>query len=301
MAGSVSQSDPSAAFAENRGRLWSIAYRMLGSRADADDAVQDAYLRWHGARVDEIRSPQAWLVTTTTRICIDRLKHLRLEREHYTGPWLPEPIVDEVPPADQAVELASELSVALLAVLERLAPEERAAFLLHEMFDSGYGDIAQILGKSEVATRQIVSRATKRVRAERPRVTVSVDAKQRLLDGLVQALQTQDRDALLKLLAKDSAWTSDGGGKARAARKVIRGAEKVARFGTGVYRKILPHLVFQPVTVNGEPGVASLYDGHLFAVVTIRTDGHRILDVYSILNPEKLRAVTIHPGRTSRV
>jgi RNA polymerase sigma-70 factor (ECF subfamily) len=143
---------------------------MLGSRADADDAVQDTYLRWHGARADGIRTPQAWLVTTITRLCIDRLKRLRTEREHYTGPWLPEPLVEESPAADHAAELASELSVALLAVLERLAPEERAAFLLHEMFDSGYGDIAQILGNSEVATRQIVSRATKRVRAERPRV-----------------------------------------------------------------------------------------------------------------------------------
>jgi RNA polymerase sigma-70 factor (ECF subfamily) len=285
--------DSTTAFAENRGRLWSIAYRMLGSRADADDAVQDAWLRWHGARVDEIRSPQAWLVTTTTRICIDRLKQLRAEREHYTGPWLPEPIVDEAPAADGAAELASELSVALLAVLERLAPEERAAFLLHEMFDSDYGDIAQILGKSEVATRQIVSRANKRVRAERPRVEVSAEAKQRLLDGLVKALQTHDKEALLKLLAKDSAWTSDGGGKARAALKVIRGAESVARFGTGVYRKIIAHVTFRPVTVNGEPGVASFFDDQLLAVITIRTDGHRILDVYSILNPDKLRAITV--------
>jgi len=285
-------SDAGAAFAENRGRLWGIAYRMLGSRADADDAVQDAYLRWHGARAEEIRSPQAWLVTTVTRLCIDRLKRLRTEREHYTGPWLPEPLVEESPAADHAVELASELSVALLAVLERLAPEERAAFLLREMFDSGYGDIAQILGKSEVATRQLVSRATRRVRDERPRIAVSDEAKHRLLDGLVHALQTQDRDGLLKLLAKDSAWTSDGGGKARAARKVIRGAEKVARFGTGVFRKIVSHVVFRPVNVNGEPGVASYYDGHLFAVMTIRTDGHRILDVYSILNPDKLRGIS---------
>jgi RNA polymerase sigma-70 factor, ECF subfamily len=285
--------DATTTFAENRGRLWSIAYRMLGSRADADDAVQDAWLRWHGARVDEIRSPQAWLVTVTTRICIDRLKQLRTEREHYTGPWLPEPLVEEAAAAEEAVELASELSVAFLAVLERLAPEERAAFLLHEMFDSGYGDIAQILGKSEVATRQIVSRASKRVRAERPRVTVSAEAKQRLLDGLVQALQTQDKDALLKLLAKDSAWTSDGGGKARAARKVIRGAERVARFGTGVYRKILPYVTFRAITVNGEPGFASFYNDQLFAVVTIRTDGRRILDVFSILNPEKLRAINV--------
>lgn len=285
--------DPSAAFAENRGRLWSIAYRMLGSRADADDAVQDAYMRWHGARVDEIRSPQAWLVTTVTRLCIDRLKQLRAERERYTGPWLPEPLVDEAHAPDHAAELASELSVAFLAVLERLAPEERAAFLLHEMFDSGYGDIAQILGKSEVATRQIVSRATKRVRADRPRVQVSPEAKQKMLDGLVHALQTLDKDALLQLLAKDSSWISDGGGKARAARKVIRGAQSVARFAAGVYRKIIAHIVFRPITVNGEPGIGVMYHGQLFCVITIRTDGARILDVFAILNPDKLRAAAV--------
>jgi RNA polymerase sigma-70 factor (ECF subfamily) len=275
-------------FAENRGRLWSIAYRMLGSRADADDAVQEAYLRWHGAHKDEIRSPQAWLVTTTTRICIDRLKQLRAERDRYTGPWLPEPLLDEPPAADAAAELASELSIALLAVLERLAPEERAAFLLKEMFDSEYGDIAQILGKSEVAARQIVSRANKRVRAERPRVEVSADAKQKLLGGLIAALQAQDKGALLELLAKDAAWTSDGGGKAKAARRVIRGADSVARFASGVYRKIIAHIEFRPITVNGEPGAAVMYQGQLFCVLTIRTDGARILDVFAILNPDKL-------------
>jgi len=293
MSAQSTQLDSGAAFAENRGRLWSIAYRMLGSRADADDAVQDAYLRWHGARHEEIRSPQAWLVTTVTRLCIDRLKQLRAERERYTGPWLPEPLVDETPATDGAAELASELSVALLAVLERLAPEERAAFLLHEMFDSGYDDIAQILGKSEAACRQIVSRATKRVRAERPRVQVSADAKQRLLDGLVHALQAHDKDALLTLLAKDSAWTSDGGGKAQAALKVIRGADRVARFATGVFRKVVAHVTFRPVTVNGEPGYAVFFNGHVFSILTIRTDGQRILDVYAILNPDKLHAVAL--------
>ncbi|HEX6636908.1 MAG TPA: RNA polymerase sigma-70 factor [Steroidobacteraceae bacterium] len=283
-------------FAENRGRLWSIAYRMLGSRADADDAVQDAWLRWHGALQAEIRSPQAWLVTTTTRICIDRLKALRAEREQYTGPWLPEPLVDESPPADRAAELASELSVALLAVLERLAPEERAAFLLHEMFDSGYDDIARILGKSEAACRQIVSRASKRVRAERPRVQVSEDAKRRLLDEFMQAIETQDEGALLELLAPDSAWTSDGGGKARAARKVLRGAPRVARFGANIFRKYLHALEFRPVVVNGEPGRAALYEGRLLSVMTIRTDGQRILDIYSVLNPDKLRKVNLPPA-----
>jgi RNA polymerase sigma-70 factor (ECF subfamily) len=288
-----SQDPHNIAFAENRGRLWSIAYRMLGSRADADDAVQDAYLRWHDVHFDEVRSSQAWLVTSVTRLCLDRLKHLRTEREHYTGPWLPEPIVEEPRTPDAAIELASELSVALLAVLERLAPDERAAYLLHEMFDSGYGDIAQILGKSEAACRQIVSRAVKRVRAERPRVQVSEESKQRLLDGLVHSLQTRDEQGLLKILAADSAWTSDGGGKARAARKVIRGAARVARFGTGVFRKLADEVAFRKVVVNGEPGYAALYHGALFSVITVRTDGEHILDVFSILNPDKLRAVDI--------
>jgi RNA polymerase sigma-70 factor (ECF subfamily) len=284
-------------FAENRGRLWSIAYRMLGSRADADDAVQEAWLRWHGAPVGEIRSPQAWLVTVTTRICIDRLKALRTEREHYTGPWLPEPLVDDAPDAtatpDQAAELASDLSVAFLAVLERLAPEERAAFLLHEMFDSGYDDIARILGKSEAACRQIVSRATRRVRSERPRVQVSEDAKRKLLGAFMAAIERQDQAAMLELLAPDSAWTSDGGGKARAARRVLRGAERVSRFGANVFRKFIHRMEFRPITVNGEPGSAVMVDGKLMTVMTILTDGQRILDIYSVLNPDKLRAVRI--------
>lgn len=288
-----------SAFADNRQRLWRVAYRMLGSRAEADDAVQDAWLRWHGVNLAEVRTPQAWLVTTVTRLCIDRLKQLRVEREHYTGPWLPEPLVEE--PADHAAELASELSIALLATLERLAPEERAAFLLHDIFDTGYGDIAQILGKSEVACRQLVSRAAKRVREQRPRVHVPLEAKQKLLDGLLQALQTQDRDGLLKLLAKDAAWTSDGGGRARAARRVIHGAESVARFGTGVFRKIISHIEFRPVFVNDEPGYAAYHDGKLFSLITILTDGQHILDVFSILNPDKLQAVTTRAGESSSV
>ena len=137
-----------AAFEAHRGRLWGVAYRMLGSRADADDMVQEAYLRWHGAPAAEVRTPEAWLVTTTTRLCIDRLRHLRAEREAYVGPWLPEPLVEEAPAPDAATELASDLSMAFLALLERLAPEERAAFLLHDVFDSDYGEIAAALGKS---------------------------------------------------------------------------------------------------------------------------------------------------------
>jgi RNA polymerase sigma-70 factor (ECF subfamily) len=267
---------------------------MLGSRADAEDAVQDAYLRWHDARVEDIRTPQAWLVTTVTRLCIDRLRQLRAERERYTGPWLPEPLVGEAPPpASEAAELASDLSVALLAVLERLAPEERAAFLLREAFDVEYEQIAQALGKSEAACRQIVSRAAKRVRAEKPRVHVSPDAKTRLLDQLARAMQTHDQDALLEILAEHSSWTSDGGGKQKAALKQVHGAAQVARFAVGVFRKIAAHTVFRPVTVNGEPGFAVFYEEQLLSVMCINTDGRKILDVYSILNPDKLRGVQI--------
>lgn len=276
-------------FEQQRDRLQGIAYRMLGSRADAEDVVQEAWLRWHQASVDEIRSPQAWLITATTRLCIDRLRQLRSAREVYVGPWLPEPLISEsAPPADRATELASDLSVAFLALLERLAPEERAAFLLHEIFDSGYDDIASILGKSEAASRQMVSRARKRVRDAQPRVQVSPEARARLLDGLAQAVLNQDQASLLKLLAEEATWTSDGGGKAKAAKKVVQGAEHVARFATGVLRKYLAHLSFRTVTVNGEAGLAAYFQGRLISVMTIRTDGHRILDVFSILNPDKL-------------
>jgi RNA polymerase sigma-70 factor (ECF subfamily) len=280
------------AFEPHRKRLWGLAYRMLGSSTDAEDMVQEAWLRWCRAPVDEIRTSEAWLVRAMTRLCIDRLRQRRAERVNYVGPWLPEPLVDESAlPPDQSSELASDLSVAFLALLERLAPDERAAFLLHEVFDSGYGDIAQILGKSESTCRQIVSRARKRVRDGKPRVQVSSEARQRLLGGLVSAIQQQDMGALIKLLSKDAAWTSDGGGKTKAARKVVRGAEHVARFATGVYHRYLADLEFRLVTVNDEAGIEVLYTGRPIAVLTIRTDGRRILDVYAILNPDKLQGL----------
>jgi RNA polymerase sigma-70 factor (ECF subfamily) len=163
---------------------------------------------------------------------------------------------------------------------------------LHEVFDSGYDDIARILGKSEAASRQMVSRARKRVREAQPRVQVSGAARTRLLEGLAQAVLHQDQGALLKLLAEEATWTSDGGGKAKAAKKVVRGAAHVARFATGVLRRYLAHLDFRPITVNGEAGLAAYFQGQLISVLTIRTDGHRILDVFSILNPDKLHGLS---------
>jgi RNA polymerase sigma-70 factor, ECF subfamily len=279
----------SATFEAHRQRLWGIAYRMLGSRAEADDMVQEAWLRWNRGAQADIRAPEAWLVTATTRLCIDRLRQLRSERLTYVGPWLPEPLaIETAPPADESSELASDLSVAFLAVLERLAPEERAAFLLHEMFDSGYGEIAQILGKSEAACRQLVSRARRRVREDRPRVHVSPAARAQLLQRLAQAVQSQDAGALLALLARDVTWTSDGGGKTKAAKKIVSGAEHVARFALGVFRHHLSELTFVPAHVNGEAALAVVRDGRLLAVMTILTDGQKILGVYSILNPDKI-------------
>jgi RNA polymerase sigma-70 factor, ECF subfamily len=282
--------DRSSAFEQHRSRLFGVAYRMLGSRADAEDVLQEAYLRWHRASVDEIRSPEAWLVTATTRLCIDRLRLAREAREVYVGPWLPEPLVSEAsPPADAQLDVASSLSIAFLVVLERLAPEERAAFLLHEVFDSDYGEIAQILGKSEAACRQIVSRARKRVRKNRPRMEVSETARRAVLDRFVSAVQTQDKQALLALFAETATWTSDGGGKARAALKVVRGRERVVRFVLGVLGRHLDKFNFAPVTVNNEAGLAiHATDGALFSVLSARTDGARILEIFTVLNPDKL-------------
>jgi len=284
--------DRARIFEPHRARLHGIAYRMLASRADADDVVQDAYLRWHRSVADEIRSPEAWLVTTVTRLCIDRLRAARTEREAYVGPWLPEPIVEQAEPADSATELASSLSVAFLAVLERLAPEERAAFLLHDVFDSGYDEVARILGKSEAACRQIVSRARKRVRADQPRAQVPETARRALLNRFVSAVQSQDKTALLEVLSEDVTWTSDGGGKAKAARKVVHGADHVARFIQGVIGRFPDTFEMRPVTVNGQAGLAMHGYGRLISIITVNTDGARILDFFCVLNPDKLRGLS---------
>ena len=283
--------DRVAVFKEHRPRLYGIAYRMLGTRADAEDIVQEAYLRWHRADIERLRAPEAWLVTATTRLCIDRLRAARSEREAYVGPWLPEPVGGVAPPADAHSELASDLSVAFLVVLERLAPEERAAFLLHEVFDSGYADIAGILGKSEAACRQIVHRARQRVQQDRPRFKVSEAARSRLLERFVEALRMEDKSALLSLFAADATWTSDGGGRAKAARKVVRGAELVSRFTLGIWQRYLKSQTHRLVTVNGQTGLVGFKGWQPSWVLTIETDGVRILSAYAVVNPDKLRGI----------
>jgi len=290
----------SAEFERHRPRLFGIAYRMLGSRSDAEDILQDAYLRWHRGASQELRSPEAWLVTTVTRLCIDRLRAARTQREQYIGPWLPEPLIgDTAPAADARAELSSSLSIAFLVVLEQLEPDERAAFLLHEVFDTDYAEIAEILGKSEAACRQIVSRARKRVRGRRPRTEVTDAARRSVLERFANAIQTQDKAALLELVADQASWTSDGGGRTRAALKAIRGRDHVVRFALGVLGRHADKFAFEMTSVNGEPALAVRAEGKLFSVITVRTDGVRILDVYTVLNPDKLGAAPA-PRRAGR-
>ena len=271
-----------------RGRLFGLAYRMLGSRADAEDIVQEAYVRWHEAGRGSIENPEAWLVTTTSRLAIDRLRRLKTEREAYVGPWLPEPIVTHAPP-DRHLDLADDLSMAFLTLLERLAPDERAAFLLHDVFDVGYGQIASVLERSESACRQVVHRARERVRGDRKRFDASESAKATLLQTFVAAMEARDEQALLALFAPDATWTADGGGKTGAAPVPIVGAERIARLVIGLREKFwAPDRTIEIATVNGETGLC-LRDGQrLIATLSIATDGERILAVYAVVNPDKL-------------
>jgi RNA polymerase sigma-70 factor (ECF subfamily) len=290
--GQVTVSDTRAGgFEEHRSRLFGVAYRMLGSRAEAEDVVQEAYLRWHRADRAAIREPRAWLVTTTTRLAIDRLRALKTQREAYTGPWLPEPLLGREPPRpDRAAELASDLSVAFVVLLERLAPEERAAFLLHDVFDCGYAEIARTVGRSEAACRQIVHRARERVRRERRRFQATESSRVRLLRKFLAAAEALDERALLELFAPDATWTSDGGGQVPAARRVILGRERIVRLVLGLeshlYRERAAsrHLA----AVNGQTGFLTWMGGRLFSANCIATDGERIFAVYSVLNPDKL-------------
>jgi RNA polymerase sigma-70 factor, ECF subfamily len=210
-----------AAFDAVKPRLFGLAYRMLGSRAEAEDVVQDAYIRWHQADEATVRNAEAWLVTTATRLAIDRLRALKTEREAYVGPWLPEPLIGSPPaPPDRDAELASDLSIAFLVLLERLAPEERAAFLLHDVFDYDYPEVAMVVGKSEPTCRQIVHRARAHVREARPRFSVTAETRERVLARFLVAAKSGDRQAVMALLAQDAEYTADGGGKVVAALKI---------------------------------------------------------------------------------
>lgn len=279
-----------AIFEPLRGRLFAVAYRMMGTRADAEDIVQEAYLRWHQADVRAVRSPEAWLVSVATRLSIDRLRKAYAEREKYTGPWLPEPIFGG-PSPEQRLELDSDLSLAFMALLERLAPVERAAFLLHDVFDRDYPEIARILRKSEAACRQVVHRARERVRSDRRRFRASEEEYRSLIEKFTEAARAGDEATLLSLFAEDATLTSDGGGVVPAARKVVRGRRRIARLFLVLARKLRGRMAQAILTVNGEPGLVTFLDGAPLTVTSFKTDGRTILALYNILNPEKLKGI----------
>jgi RNA polymerase sigma-70 factor, ECF subfamily len=278
-------------FAGHRDRLFGIAYRMLGIRADAEDVLQDAWLRWHEQDADTIRSTEAWLTTMVTRLSIDRLRSAKVQREAYRGPWLPEPLAeaDYATPQSQA-EFASDFSIAFLTMLERLGDEERAAFVLHDAFDCDYDEIAEILDKTPAACRQLVHRARERVTAERRRFKVDEQTRVSLLHRFMAAADSGDYDAIKALFTDDARMISDGGGKALAVTRILHGADRIARLWYAVARNRPAQAERRIVSVNGQPGIAAYLNDHLHSVATIDTDGERIVNYYTVANPDKLSA-----------
>ncbi len=280
-------------FEAHRPALTGLAYRMLGSRAEAEDVVQDAYLRWHAADRASIEHPRRYLGTVVTRLCLDRMKSAQARRELYVGQWLPEPVVDERFDDESAGELAHDISIALMLLLERLSPLERASFLLHDVFGLDFAEVARALGRGEAACRQLAARARTHIEAGRPRFAASPEDGERLAAAFQRAAQAGDVAALTQLLAADAVLYSDGGGKRAAALNPIYGADKIVRFLAGVARKTPSILSIdaRPAAVNGLAGfVLREADGALDTMAIDHRDG-RITAIYFTRNPEKLRHV----------
>jgi len=283
--------ETAAGFEPHRRRLMGLAYRMLGSVSEAEDIVQEAWLRWNGADRAVLREPAAWLSRVVTRLCLDQMKSARARRETYVGPWLPEPVLDAAAvAADAASERADDISVAFLLALERLSPLERAAFLLHDVFDMDFSDVARTLGREAAACRQLAARARAHLKAERARFAVAPGDGERLVQAFLAAAASGDAAAFARLLSEDAALHSDGGGKRLAARNVIAGRDRVARFFLGVARKgYWLHWRIRPETVNGMPGLL-MFDpeGELQTVAFQIADG-AISAIYIVRNPDKLK------------
>ena len=282
-----------AEFEAHRRALTGLAYRMLGSRAEAEDVVQDAYLRWHAADHAAIEDPRRYLGTVVTRLCLDRLKSARARHEDYVGPWLPEPVVDEVFDDTAAGDLAHDISVALMLVLERLSPLERASFLLHDVFGLDFAEVARALGRGEAACRQLAARARAHVEAGRPRFPASREQGDRLAAAFQAAVASGDTETLMRILAEDAVLYSDGGGKRAAALNPIHGADRIARFFAGVLRKnpALATVAARTAMVNGLPGFVMREDDGSIDTMAIEHRDGRIVAIYLTRNPEKLRHV----------
>jgi RNA polymerase sigma-70 factor (ECF subfamily) len=281
-------------FDQYRPRLFGIAYRMLGTRDDAEDILQEAYIRWHSADRETIESPEAWLVSVVTRLAIDRLRKAYVQRETYIGPWLPEPLVtDPAMSPEVRAEFKSDVSTAFMVMLERLSPPERAVFLLHDVFEMAYAEIARIVAKSEEAVRQIVSRARTRVRSDKQRFKADEKSRASLIKKFIDASHAGDEKTLMSIFAEDVALTSDGGGVVNAARRTIYGSKRLTRLYTLTIGKLRDnyHLATQMTTINGEPGIIEFLDGKPFAATTFSIAEGKIMSIYRVMNPEKLKTM----------
>jgi RNA polymerase sigma-70 factor (ECF subfamily) len=277
------------------GRLFAIAYGMLGSSVEAEDVVQEAFLRWHAQDRSAVRSPAAFLTTMVTRLAIDRLRSAERRRVEYVGPWLPEPLVSELDAAEVVAE-AEQLSLALVATLERLNPVERAVFLLRDVFDFDYSEIAEIVDKAEANCRQIGRRARARVGEPHRRFRPTVEEERELLRVFVAATQRGDTEALTGMLARDAVLWTDGGDKVKAARKPVDRAERIARFLVNIASREPPGLRIRPVRVNGDPGVRTDTASGPRGVIALELAEGQIVGIRIIANPDKLR----HLARTNR-
>jgi RNA polymerase sigma-70 factor (TIGR02957 family) len=277
------------AFDQLRPRLQGIAYRMLSSVAEAEDVVQDAWLRWHGADRANIDNPEAWLVSVTTRLSMDRLRAAKVQREHYAGIWLPEPLIIDSPVTPEEIkERADDVSVAFLILLERLTPEARAAFLLRDVFDAGYDEVASAIGKSEAACRQLVSRARTQLRDERPRFAVSRESHLRMLQIFAQALERGDFAAINGMLAEDAELVGDGGGRVPSFPKPMVGGRRIAQLFYAASVRFGSALHIELAVLNGQWALLRFIDGTLESAQTYETDGERIVRIQVQRNPDKL-------------
>lgn len=288
-------------FEANRELLFAVAYRMLGTVADAEDTVQDAWLRWTAAPRSDIAEPRAYLARTVTHVALNRLRAARARREAYVGPWLPEPLLTTGPETAGRAELAESVSLAMLVVLESLTPEERAVFVLHEVFGFPHAEIATAIGRSDASVRQLMHRAREHVQARRPRFDVDAGQQREVTERFLAAAAGGDIDQLMTVLAPDVILVPDGGGKAKAPLRSIVGAAKVARFLTAVaaqpYMGIdIADMTVEVVEINGGPGTMIAVGGKPITAVTTVVAGGRITAIQLVANPDKLRAITA--GRT---
>jgi RNA polymerase sigma-70 factor (TIGR02957 family) len=286
-------------FVAHRNLLFTVAYEMLGSAADAEDVLQETWLRWVKVDLEQVRAQRAYLVRITTRQALNRLRTMSRRKESYVGPWLPEPLLT-APDVAQDVELAESVSMAVMLVLETLSPTERAVFVLREVFDVGYDEIAAAVDKTPAAVRQIAHRARRHVDARRPREVVSQSETRAALESFARALEGGDLQSLLDVLAPEVVYMGDGGGVKHAALRPIVGADKVARLLVGGLGKSTIPITFGPTAVNGSPALALHLDGELDGIMAARVEAGRITGLYVVRNPEKLSHIASETPLTLR-